>query len=232
METTELAIRENCTLTVQDVRKQVEIIRSLLDEVLVKGIHYGVIPGCGNKPTLLKPGAEKILMTFQFGVDPTGIDDLSTEKGFRFRIKTRIFDRVTDLTLGYGIGECSTLESKFRHKFGQGDSNTILKMAKKRALVDGVLTITAASDLFTQDIEDHENPPNGKTVVPPSKKNFSAEEEKIGKEITQMQKEMNPADSERAETIKIYRKQGAKAALDHVAKSYSLFLDSKAEKKK
>lgn len=33
-------------------------------------------------------------------------------------------------------------------------SNTILKMAKKRGLVDGVLTVTAASDLFTQDIED------------------------------------------------------------------------------
>lgn len=33
-------------------------------------------------------------------------------------------------------------------------ANTILKMAKKRALVDGVLTATAASDCFTQDIED------------------------------------------------------------------------------
>jgi hypothetical protein len=33
-------------------------------------------------------------------------------------------------------------------------ANTILKMAKKRAMVDGVLTVTAASDIFTQDIED------------------------------------------------------------------------------
>lgn len=32
--------------------------------------------------------------------------------------------------------------------------NTCLKMAKKRGLVDGVLTVTAASDLFTQDVED------------------------------------------------------------------------------
>jgi hypothetical protein len=32
--------------------------------------------------------------------------------------------------------------------------NTILKMAKKRAMVDAVLTVTAASDIFTQDIED------------------------------------------------------------------------------
>jgi hypothetical protein len=33
-------------------------------------------------------------------------------------------------------------------------ANTILKMAKKRALVDAVLTATAASDIFTQDVED------------------------------------------------------------------------------
>lgn len=32
--------------------------------------------------------------------------------------------------------------------------NTILKMAKKRAQVDAVITATAASDIFTQDIED------------------------------------------------------------------------------
>lgn len=32
--------------------------------------------------------------------------------------------------------------------------NTCLKMAKKRALVDAVLTCTAASDLFTQDVEE------------------------------------------------------------------------------
>lgn len=33
-------------------------------------------------------------------------------------------------------------------------ANTILKMAKKRALIDAVLTATAASDFFTQDVED------------------------------------------------------------------------------
>jgi len=32
--------------------------------------------------------------------------------------------------------------------------NTVLKMAKKRALVDAVLSCTAASDIFTQDMED------------------------------------------------------------------------------
>jgi hypothetical protein len=33
-------------------------------------------------------------------------------------------------------------------------ANTVLKMAKKRAQIDVTLTVTAASDIFTQDIED------------------------------------------------------------------------------
>lgn len=37
-------------------------------------------------------------------------------------------------------------------------ANTVLKMAKKRAQIDATLTVTAASDIFTQDIEDMEHP--------------------------------------------------------------------------
>lgn len=33
-------------------------------------------------------------------------------------------------------------------------ANTVLKMAKKRALIDMVLTVTAASDMFNQDLDD------------------------------------------------------------------------------
>jgi hypothetical protein len=39
--------------------------------------------------------------------------------------------------------------------------NTVLKMAKKRAYVDGILSATGASDIFTQDIEDMPNIVNG-----------------------------------------------------------------------
>jgi hypothetical protein len=35
-------------------------------------------------------------------------------------------------------------------------ANTVLKMAKKRAQIDATLTVTAASDIFTQDLEDQE----------------------------------------------------------------------------
>lgn len=39
----------------------------------------------------------------------------------------------------------------------QDNYNTVLKMAKKRSLVDAILTATAASDIFTQDLEDFIN---------------------------------------------------------------------------
>ena len=39
------------------------------------------------------------------------------------------------------------------HTIPADQANTVLKMAKKRALVDATLTCTAASDIFTQDIE-------------------------------------------------------------------------------
>lgn len=47
------------------------------------------------------------------------------------------------------------VEKKKQVRINPADvANTILKMAKKRAQVDAVITATAASDIFTQDIED------------------------------------------------------------------------------
>ena len=36
--------------------------QAIVQQNLKEGHDYGTIPGCGQKPTLLKPGAEKILM--------------------------------------------------------------------------------------------------------------------------------------------------------------------------
>ena len=44
--------------------------------------------------------------------------------------------------------------------------NTVKKMAKKRAFVDAILTVTAASDIFTQDLEDEPPPSSPPTSEP------------------------------------------------------------------
>lgn len=46
-------------------REAVELIGKVLEE----GVDYGVVPGTGDKPTLLKPGAERLCVAF--GVAPT-----------------------------------------------------------------------------------------------------------------------------------------------------------------
>jgi hypothetical protein len=66
--------------------------------------------------------------------------------------------------LGVGNGKSKGDDNKWYITKGGGERvehdnpadyyNTVLKMAKKRALVDATLTVTAASDIFTQDIED------------------------------------------------------------------------------
>lgn len=171
------------------------VIHQLIKAIMVgpcekhpMGIHYGVIPGT-PKPTLYKAGAEKILATFRIATD-FEVTDLSTEDCIRYRVK--VIGILPDgSVIGYGIGECSSDEEKYRWKkpscdtefnetdparrrlkWGRGSSgkadystkqvrtnpadlgNTILKMGKKRGVIDMVLTSTAASDVFDQDLED------------------------------------------------------------------------------
>lgn len=53
--------------------------------------------------------------------------------------------------------------------------NTVLKMAKKRSLVDAILTATAASDIFTQDLEDFVSEEEQSEVKKPVERNYTEE---------------------------------------------------------
>ena len=44
-------------LTADKIKAQVALIQDVMKSVMKDGEHYGVIPGCGKKPSLLKPGA-------------------------------------------------------------------------------------------------------------------------------------------------------------------------------
>ncbi len=198
-------------LTVQQVLIHVALIQQIMAAAMKEGEHFGRIPGCGDKPTLLKPGAEKLCLLFRLA-PAYDVQERQLERGHReYRITTTLTSITTHVTIGQGVGSCSTLENKFRFRAGvaevtdravpraywdlrgedpakaqeliggkgftvkkvDGQSwmvakggekvetdnpadsfNTVLKMAKKRALVDAVLTATAASDIFTQDLEE------------------------------------------------------------------------------
>lgn len=151
-----------------EVRAQVNQLQYLMQQVLKKGEHYGVVPGTKGKPSLLQPGAEKICLMFKL-VPRYSVRRTELGGGHReVEVTCTLFQRGSDIVEGEGIGSCSTLESKYRYrtKWENGSKtkventdiadvyNTVLKMAKKRALVDAVKSTTAASDIFTQDVED------------------------------------------------------------------------------
>lgn len=199
--TTELQV-QNAPMSVNEMMAQINLIQEIMKKAMKKDEHYGVIPGT-KKPTLYKAGAEKLVLTFRF-VTEFRIDKSEMERGNReYNVCCFLKDR-SGVLLGEGHGSCSTMETKYRWRKGEGTNtgkevpksywgkkninmiggkgffpkktesgwfifeggdkvendnpanefNTVLKMAKKRALVDAVLTVTAASDMFEQDVED------------------------------------------------------------------------------
>lgn len=185
---------------ISDIKKQADHIHAIMRDIMKKDVHYGVIPGCGNKPALLKAGAEKILMGFQLGVryeivDLASLAQVNSDGFYGFRVTAALFSRSSGVELGCGIGDATTREKKWKHLYAAGNSNTVLKMAKKRALVDAILTVTAASDIFTQDIDDSDVTKCGhesgkpKTEKPQADKRLS--------QIAAMAKEMDSSEEDK-----------------------------------
>lgn len=204
-------------------------IAAIQRELMDKDVDYGTIPGT-PKPTLLKPGAEKLNDIYGHRADfhPERIvGDNLTAPALAYQTRCELHLGSLDgpvVAVGYGsanswerkhryrTGEracpaCGVVGTLLRSKRGQpewfcwakkggcgatfriddpkiagqvvGDienpdpwdlDTTLLKMAEKRAHVDATLRATAASGLFTQDVEDlpqrDETPPT-ETAEPP-----------------------------------------------------------------
>ena len=94
------------------IQANINMIRSVMDKVMKKDVHYGIIPGC-KKPSLYKPGAEKIMATFRLVADNPIIDDLSTADSIRYRVTQRI-TTPDGVLVGSAAGECSSDEEKYK----------------------------------------------------------------------------------------------------------------------
>lgn len=105
-------------LTVQDLVDRKRKILDVMKAVMIEGEHYGKIPGCGDKPTLLKAGAEVLATTF--GLTPRfKIEQTDFPGGHReIRITCQLVSIGTDKVIGEGMGSCSTMESKYRWRQG------------------------------------------------------------------------------------------------------------------
>lgn len=142
-------------ITLNDARERIRMLQEFVREMMKEGIDYGIVPGC-NKPSLLKPGAEKLCDIFGFSKHLEVINRLEDwDKGiFHYEVKAVLLCKRTGEIEAEGLGSCNTKEKKYRSQDAYTIINTILKMAKKRALVDAVLSATRSSGIFTQDMED------------------------------------------------------------------------------
>lgn len=114
---TEVAIYEgNTALTGQTLKAQVNMIQDVLKKVMKEGHHYGTIPGTGERKTLLKPGSEKILMTFHLASAPEKqhVEDLSGPDVARYRVHCPLIYIPTGSVVAIGLGECSSDEEKYK----------------------------------------------------------------------------------------------------------------------
>jgi len=180
-------------MSIDDVLAQVHKVQELMRLVMKEGEHYGVIPGT-DKPTLLKPGAEKLCMTFRLNPQYEILSSVEDNSLISYTVLCHLVHINTGTEWGQGIGACNSREKKYRYMWvpqpekpehseaeamklsGVGGwrkvkgqwvwhlryendnawdvQNTIAKMASKRALVAAVLNATAASDIFTQDLDE------------------------------------------------------------------------------
>jgi len=205
--------------SVQKVVDQVAALQDLMHKVLKVDQHYGTLPGT-QKPSLYKAGAEKVNSMFRIGTGEPVVTETDLGNNHRnYSVRLPMLHIPTNQIVGWGVGSCSTMESKYRYrvmarkcpkcgkeaiikgsaKYGGGwvcwkkregcgakfdDNNfdivnqtvgkvdnpdiadlynTCLKMASKRAYIEGTLKVTAASDFFTQDVEDFQQ--NGETPI-------------------------------------------------------------------
>ncbi|MEM5777664.1 MAG: hypothetical protein QXJ06_04440 [Candidatus Aenigmatarchaeota archaeon] len=150
-----LSLIDNVNINaVQSTMTKIAQFQAIVQKTLKPNHDYGIIPGTGDKPTLLKPGAEKILMLFGLTSEYEEIERIQDyENGFfAFTIKCILSKDGKKIT--EGVGHANTKEKKYQKQDPFSIANTVLKMAKKRALIDATLTVAALSEIFTQDLED------------------------------------------------------------------------------
>lgn len=149
-----MAVSVGYALTVEEAKATMDAMDKFIETVLISGTDYGIIPHC-SKPSLLKSGAEKALNYLGLiarTVITNRMEDY-TEGFFAYECKVYLVD-YNGVVKGEGIGTCNTKEPKYIKNSGFASMNTVLKMAKKRALVDATLNVACLSARFTQDVED------------------------------------------------------------------------------
>ena len=152
----------------EEVTRRTAMLRDYVKNHMTENEDFGVIAG-GSKPSLWKPGAEKLIAVFGLAPIVEVVNRVENwDDGFvSYEMKVTLLNKRTGGVEAEGIGSCNSRERRYKNQDAAGIANTVLKMAKKRALVDATLSATRASGMFTQDLEDMEFEPDRGSYAPP-----------------------------------------------------------------
>jgi hypothetical protein len=95
--------------------ERLDVIRDAMTTAMTPDVDYGVIPGT-NKPTLLKPGAEKLSVLFQLDVQLVNEKRWGPDDHLTVTSHATAFHAPSGARLGYGEGLCSTREKKYAYR--------------------------------------------------------------------------------------------------------------------
>jgi hypothetical protein len=118
-------------LTVSEMTDRLRLIKAVMEENMTVDVDYGLVPGCGNRPGLFQPGAQKLSMMFQLSpeVQQETVSEFDNyHRGYRLVVRVSNGSKFAD-----GVGECSTLESKYRYR----NAGRICPKCHKEAVIEG-----------------------------------------------------------------------------------------------
>lgn len=104
-------------MSVDEAVAQLALLREFRKRVLVQGTDYGTIPGV-QKPSLFKPGAEKLCNVFALAVEHQLVEKVEDwEKGFfAYTFRAVIRSRRDGGIVADCLGSCNSLEDKYRYR--------------------------------------------------------------------------------------------------------------------
>jgi hypothetical protein len=98
-----------------------QAVKEFVSAILVEGVDFGPIPGTDDKPTLLKPGAEKFITFFglsaSFEVVKSAEEWNADEPFFYFHYKAKLHRLSDGIAVGEGEGSANSRESRYRWRW-------------------------------------------------------------------------------------------------------------------
>lgn len=113
----EIIVRDEAT-AIDDVKRLMNIVFSLRQDVMKKDVDYGVIPGTGDKPVLLLPGMEKLMRALRLRPEYVLLSSKEDfEKPlFYYRYECRMIEVDTGKVVSAAIGSANSYEGKWRYR--------------------------------------------------------------------------------------------------------------------